>query len=313
MKYLEVKLSQLNQKYKLWSAETFKEFVRRKLSEREWVESIPSVVLPEVANFREHYLASKERFFLEKELSLLSQKGISMIYPGHSDFPEEFVRLAQPPLALTCWGSLNCLRSSRVGVVGSREPSHESKLWMEEELSEFLAVEKPVVVSGAARGVDQMAHSLALREGVPTVALIPSGFHEIYPSSFQEWVPAITEVGGCLISEYGLNVKMRKNHFVERNRLISALSNLLLLVEARKKSGTLITAKYAIEQHVPLGVLPGHPMNPRFSGSLELLAEGAALIRDALDLKIFYRSEMGLDLVVREQSASPEVVVPLKS
>lgn len=297
MNYLEITLSQLNQKYKIWSADAFRNNIHQKITEIEWVEKFPAVLPPEVFKFRKTYFKSLQRFEYEKTLNEMSKKGVKMIYPGHPDFPAQFFNLQHAPLALSYCGSPVWKSQLSLGVVGARDPSKESRVWMEEEFSKFINEEKPIIISGAARGIDQLGHSLALREGVPTIALIPSGLGRIYPATFTEWIPAILETGGALISEYVYEAPMFKGNFLERNRLISALSQVLFLVEAGRKSGTLVTANYAVEQNIPLAILPGHPKNPKFSGSLDLLTDGAAMIRDAMDLKVFFRAELGLDLV----------------
>jgi DNA processing protein len=140
--------------------------------------------------------------------------------------------------------------------------------------------------------VDQKAHLLSLRTGRPTVVFIPAGLEKIYPTSLQEWIPEILSMGGALLSEYENRQPMQKHFFAQRNRLISALGKATLVIEARRHSGTLLTAKEAIEQSRPLWVLPGHPMDFHCQGSLELLIEGATPVTSATDLSDLFNSEV---------------------
>ena len=179
-----------------------------------------------------------------------------------------------------------------LSVVGSREPSPESLRWMEKELSDFCAQHKPLIVSGGARGIDQKAHGIALRKDCPTVVILPSGLGEIYPDSLKEWIRPIQDNGGCFLSEYDYSQRMHKHLFHHRNRLIAALGNATLLVEARRRSGTLITANQAVQLGKPVWVVPGHPQDPHFAGCLDLLSDGAVMVRDAQDLSMFFHSEL---------------------
>ena len=140
--------------------------------------------------------------------------------------------------------------------------------------------------------MDQKAHMISLRAGKPTVALLPSGLSRIYPTSFADWVEEVVATGGALLSEYEDERFMQKHFFAQRNRLISGLGCATLVIEARRRSGTLLTAHEALDQHRPVWVLPGHPMDPAFQGSLDLLTEGGAVIRDATDLCLLFESEI---------------------
>ncbi len=132
-----------------------------------------------------------------------------------------------------------------------------------------------------------------------TVVVVPSGLGCLYPDTLKEWITPVLNQGGCFLSEYAFEQKMHKHLFHHRNRLIAALGKATLLVEARKRSGTLITAHQAIQLGRPLWVVPGHPHDPHFSGSLDLLSEGAVMIRDAQDLSMYFTSELS------EENLSP--------
>jgi DNA processing protein len=200
--------------------------------------------------------------------------------------------MEDPPLTLSFLGHASWREEKNLSVVGSREPCFESTQWMEKEFSEFCEKSKTSIISGGARGIDQKAHAIALRHHLSTVVVLPSGLASMYPDSLREWVSPILDKGGCFLSEYSYEQKMHKHLFHHRNRLIAALGKATLLIEARRRSGTLITAHQALQLGRPVWVVPGHPLDVHFGGSLDLLTEGAALVRDAEDLFMYFKSEL---------------------
>lgn len=212
---------------------------------------------------------------------------ITILYPGHEKYPEEFAALPQPPQFLSVLGSLDCLRGVGLSVVGARDHSQNALKWMEEHFLTALRYQNLFTVSGGARGVDQIAHRLSLRAGRPTIAFLPSGLGNMYPADFPHWSESIVSGGGAVVSEYPPMTMMTKNNFHRRNRMIAALGRGLFVVEAGRKSGSLITAKFALELGKPICVLPASPLDPRALGTLDLLFDGATPIRDAADLLTF--------------------------
>lgn len=227
-------------------------------------------------------------------------RGHRLLYPGHEYFPQAFLHLDEIPYLLRMQGSPVWLERPGLAVVGSREPGAFSLQWMNQELSLFFSENNCFSVSGAARGVDQKAHALSLLQKTPTVALLPSGLKNIYPPTFENWVRPIIEGGGALLSEYEDEQVMQKHHFLQRNRLISALAKATLIIEARRRSGTLITAQEAVEQHRPVWVIPGHPLDTRYQGGLDLIIEGATPLRSAQDLSLLFDSEIHAFSQVRQ-------------
>jgi DNA processing protein len=221
----------------------------------------------------------------------LAQQGVQFAVYGTNLFPSHCYLMGDPPLTLSFQGSPVWLMEKSIAVVGSREPSQDSLKWLEKELAEFCRIEKSLIVSGGARGIDQKAHAIALRNNCPTIIVLPSGLGQIYPASLKNWLEPVLAGGGCVLSEYDYSQKMHKYLFHHRNRLIAALGLVTLLVEAKRKSGTLITAQQAAQLGRPVGVVPGHPYDPHFAGCLDLLSEGATIIRDAQDLSIFLKAE----------------------
>lgn len=228
------------------------------------------------------------------EISLLQslEMGHFLLYPGHEFYPQAFLELTEVPYLLRWMGSPVWLTLPGISIVGSREASTLSLQWMSQELSPFLSQKKCFTASGGARGVDQKIHALSVLTEVPTVVFLPSGMSNLYPQQLKEWISPILSGGGAFVSEYEDNMPMHKNHFIQRNRLISAIGKATLIIEAKRRSGTMLTARQAIEQHRPVWVIPGHPLEKRYQGSLDLISEGATPVRDAEDLSVLFDSEI---------------------
>ncbi len=255
------------------------------------------------------YLREEEPFFFREiceristiqqeagELTRLKDLGVNFTYIGEPSYPMSFHNMPGAPLFLSYKGHPAWSFSRSLSVVGSREASQLSHLWMEESFAEFLRLEKPVVVSGGARGIDQMAHKLALRNSCPTVVVLPSGLGFIYPKTLEIWESKIIDEGGCLLSEYPYLEKMQKHFFHDRNRLIAGLGVMTLLVESRRRSGSLLTAQKTLQLGKTVLVVPGHPCDSSHLGNLDLLSEGATPIRDAEELRMYFLSELNTQL-----------------
>ncbi|MNT07690.1 hypothetical protein D3C72_1424050 [compost metagenome] len=243
---------------------------------------------------------------IQEDTLLLRLKGVQFVCYGEELYPKSCYFMQEPPLTLSYLGSAAWLTQRSLAVVGSREPVSASLTWMEKELLAFCSQEQACIVSGGARGVDQKAHGIAVRLGCPTIVVVPSGLGALYPASLQEWIRPILEAGGAIVSEYDHSQKMHKYLFHHRNRLIAGFGAGTLLVEARRRSGTLITAHQTLQLGRSLGVVPGHPLDPNFGGSIDLLTEGAVLIRDSQDLSLFFRSELKEDFFTEAGLGSRE-------
>ncbi len=206
-------------------------------------------------------------------------------------YPKEFYPLNDPPLFWTyqghpVWdGPRKCL-----AVVGSRRPSQGSLEWLDLHLSTFCREQKWTILSGGARGIDQRAHLIALRSGCPTIATLPSGLQVPYPKELLSWRKTIIDHGGCFVSQFPPHESIRKFHFILRNRLIVALATGVFVVEANRKSGSRMTAQFASEQGKDLATLAVSPMSFQGLGSLDLIHDGAQMLRDYQDLKLWSAS-----------------------
>ena len=217
--------------------------------------------------------------------------GIEFVGIGEDAYPKYFHRMLRPPLLISyignpVWKTYPCL-----AVVGSREPHPYTVSWLKYELREFIKTSEVAIVSGGARGVDFLAHTLAVDVHKPTVVVVPSGLRTLYPSKLNSFVPQVLQTGGCVISEYESNFEMRKHLFSHRNRIIAAMNHALLIGEANLQSGTMMTANLALEMNKPVWVVPGHPLMKAFAGSLDIVLYGGQMVRNSSDLKIFFETE----------------------
>ncbi len=205
---------------------------------------------------------------------------------GEPSYPAEFMQILDPPLVFSFLGEPVWMQD-KIAVVGSRQPSQKTLWWLRKELGSVLSQYGLASVSGGAIGVDQLAHQASIDLKMPTIAVLPSGLGDLYPKSFQPMSQDILKNGGCLISEFSDDLAVRKHHFSYRNRLIAALGKISVVVEAREKSGTLITAHRALEMGRDVFVVPGHPLDDSFRGSLQLLKLGGHLLTESNDLSFW--------------------------
>ncbi|TMW73201.1 DNA-processing protein DprA [Alteribacter natronophilus] len=189
-------------------------------------------------------------------------------------YPALLKTIYDPPAVLFYQGSPRILQNCfPLAVIGPRKPSPEASEILKELLPPLLK-HRFLIVSGLAEGVDSSAHELSLRYKSPTAAVLGSGFNHIYPRSNISLARTIAG-SAILLSEYAPWQKPQKWHFPERNRLISGLSRAVLIIEAREKSGTMITAGAALEQGRDVFAVPGSPLKKEAAGCNILIQEGA--------------------------------------
>lgn len=206
--------------------------------------------------------------------------------PQAADYPILWKHLSQPPLIFSYRGRPVWNEMPTLSVVGSRTPMRDSQNWMQRELGEYLRTTEVAIVSGGARGVDQWAHRLALDHRRPTVCVFPSGLLNPYPPGVETLCQEILAGGGALVSTFDLHQGMSKALFHKRNRWIAGFSLAMLVVEANRRSGSALSARLAREEQREVATLPVSPLSLQGMGNLELLNDGATLIRDAKDISV---------------------------
>lgn len=205
-------------------------------------------------------------------LDELEKRGIHRLTYLDDDYPELLRNIADPPHVLFVAGDAGILNTQCIAVVGSRRSTRYGDKIAEEFSREF-ARAGLTVVSGFARGIDATAHKACVANASPTVAVFASGLDVIYPAEHKGLMDAILMNGGAVVSEYGLGTKPLQYHFPERNRIISGLSRAVFLAQAAKKSGSLITTRFAIEQGRDVFAVPGNIYAAECEGGNELLRE----------------------------------------
>ena len=210
----------------------------------------------------------------EKEMAAARRLGVRFIAMGEPDYPKTLQAVDTAPPLLALRGSADVLARPSVAIVGSRNAS-ASGLTFAERLARQLGEAGYVVVSGLARGIDTKAHKATLETG--TVAVLAGGHDRIYPAQNQPLLQAIVEQGGAVISEMPMDWEPRGRDFPRRNRIVSGLSYGVIVVEAARRSGSLITARFALEQGREVFAVPGSPLDPRAEGTNDLIREGATL------------------------------------
>ena len=225
---------------------------------------------------------------------------------GDDDYPELLTQLNDPPSLLYVKGNIDALHLPALAIVGSRNPTSGGAR-NAFEFSRHLAQCGFCIVSGLAQGIDAAAHRGALEAGAPTVAFLGHGIDSVYPPSNHALAEEIV-VNGALVSEYPPGTPPMRAHFPQRNRLISGLSLGTIVVEAARRSGSLITARLASEQGREVFALPGSIHNPLARGCHQLLRDGAKLVESADDIITELAPLAGHILQNRAKSTLKQVV-----
>lgn len=216
---------------------------------------------------------------IEKYSYKLKERNISYIYPGHVYYPESLTKIADPPQILYIRGNIGLLeeiKDREVAVVGARKASAYG-LNMSYQFSYAMAENGITIVSGLASGIDGTAHKAALDAGGMTIGVLGCGINICYPRENKNLYDKMCDEG-LIISEYGLDVPPDAFRFPLRNRIISGLSKAVLVVEAREKSGSLITADQALEQGRDIYVIPGRISDVNSKGCNNLIKQGATCV-----------------------------------
>lgn len=206
--------------------------------------------------------------------------GAEIVLQDDAAYPSRLKEIARPPIALYAVGDLGRLDERLVAIVGARNASSAAKRFAE-SLAEDLSSAGVGVVSGLARGVDGAAHKGSLG-GFP-VGVVAGGIDVVYPREHAKLQAAIAEAG-VLLAESPMGAKPTERHFPKRNRIVAGLSVAVVVIEAAERSGSLITARFALEEGREVLATPGFPTDPRSAGANRLIRDGATLVRSADDV-----------------------------
>ncbi len=217
---------------------------------------------------------------IRKEMQAARKAGARLICYGEATYPKALTEIPDPPPVLWAIGDISLLQRPMVALVGARNASSLGTR-MARKMAADLAAKGMVVVSGLARGVDTAAHTAALPGG--TIAVQAGGVDVIYPVENTALADSIAKQG-LRLSEDPIGLQPQARHFPKRNRIISGLSKAVVVIEAAARSGSLITARNALDQGREVLAVPGHPFDGRASGTNMLIRDGATLVRSAADV-----------------------------
>lgn len=181
------------------------------------------------------------------------------------------------PKSIYTLGDIKNLNQKCIAIIGSRECTSYGKK-IAQLISYFYAKKGYIIVSGLAKGIDTFAHIGALLAKGKTIAVLGTGLNKIYPYENTQLARKIISSNGTIISEYSFNEKIKRENFAYRNRIISGLCSDVIVVEAKEKSGALITAEYALQQGKNVYAVPGNVNNPNSSGTNNLIKNGAKIL-----------------------------------
>lgn len=217
----------------------------------------------------------------------LNQLGIKVLVYGSKFYPPYLAAIDDPAILIYAKGDIGALRAdrTRIAIVGARNGDRQG-CDLARELAYQLAKRGALIVSGLALGIDTAAHRGALDSELSgsTVAVLGNGLNSIYPRQNERISGEILEQGGVLLSQFAPGVPPYPGNFLDRNRIISGLSDGVLIVQAQKRSGSLATARYALEQGREVFAVPGFPTDPRAEGTNNLIKQGAGIVCGLEDL-----------------------------
>lgn len=208
---------------------------------------------------------------------------MKIIKIGDENYPKSLLKIYDPPKKLYVMGDESILENFAIGIVGTRNSSNYGES-ITRSLSYGLARKGITIVSGLAKGIDTAAHRGALIAKGKTVAVIGSGFDNIYPKENTDLFYRIVAEGGAVVTEYEPSMLPISKNFPKRNRIISGLSSGIIVTEAPKRSGSLITADIALEEGKEVFAVPGNVVSVNSKGTNELIKQGAKLTENIFDV-----------------------------
>lgn len=246
---------------------------------------------------------------VEQELALADELGVRILCLDDDGYPASLKNLPDPPPVLYVLGELARTDALAVGLVGARHCTHYG-MEQAERFGQLLGRAGFTVISGGARGIDTAGHRGALSAGGRTVAVMGCGLANLYPPENQGLFEEIVREGrGAILSELPLRTAVLPGNFPTRNRIISGLSLAVLVVEAARRSGSLITARVAAEQGRTVFAVPGRVDSPTSQGTNELIRNGAILAQDLDDI-LEHLGEVGQKMAPSEAELFPSAPAP---
>lgn len=284
-------------------------------SSPEEIWNAPLEKLKEIPGFSESaqtFCAHRARMDVEKELEEIDKMGLQLMTLMDEAYPKALRSIDAPPPVLYLKGGYIDKDELAISIVGTRRPTSYGRL-VAEKLAKELGERGFTITSGMALGIDTAAHKGALDAGARTIAVLGSGFKDIYPQENRRLMGQIASCG-CVMSEFSINTKPDKWTFPRRNRIISGLSRGTIVIEAPEKSGALITARLALEQGREVFAVPGNITSEKSRGTHRLIKDGAKLIETIDDVLEEFRDlkETLAGLAPRPSMAERPALSPLE-
>lgn len=243
---------------------------------------------------------------LEGQKYLIEKFNVELISIWDENYPEILKQIYDPPIVLFCRGDLDLLNKRSIGIVGTRTPTRYGKEVVT-DLATNLAQAGYVITSGAAKGIDTTAHQTVLKTGGGTIAVLGNGLDRVYPAENRKLYNELADKG-LMISEFLMGTGPDAPNFPRRNRIISGLSVGTLVIEAAERSGSLITAYFALDQNREVFAVPGSIQSRQSRGTNQLIRQGAVLIENAEQVL----EELGEKFRLGKSSGQQELQISLE-
>ncbi len=220
---------------------------------------------------------------LEKYIEYFNKKDIKVITYYSKQYPKKLKDIYDPPIVLYAKGNIDILKEYGFAIVGCRDCTKYGE-YVAKKIAYELGLNNINVISGLARGIDSYSHIGALHSKAKTIAVVGCGLDTVYPKENKYLFEEIINNNGLILSEYIIGTKPKAYNFPARNRIISGISDGVIVVEAKEKSGTLITVDFALEQGRDIYVVPGNITSINSYGTNELIKQGAKIITNIKDI-----------------------------
>ena len=238
--------------------------------------------LPELSRAKKRSTEAVPLSDIEQEVETLTKHGGIALFLNEPNYPYLLQHIPDPPPVLQILGNPQHLTPQTLAIVGSRNAS-AAGINFTQKLGRELVQNGYTLISGLARGIDTTAHQACLQENKPTIAVVAAGVDHLYPPENAKLRQQIIE-HGCIVAEQPIGSTPTARHFPRRNRIITGLSRAVIITEASRRSGSLITATYAGEYGREVFAVPGSPADTRAAGTNHLLKQGATLLESAEDV-----------------------------
>lgn len=255
-------------------------------------------------NWEKAFINEKSGINAEKEWKKLADLNISLLLKENPSYPELLKEIPLPPLGIYALGNLGYKKPS-IAIIGTRNATPQGKE-LAKFFSEKLSLAGMPIISGLAMGIDEFAHKGALEGGAKTIAVLGTPINHIYPKHNEQLAKNILGSGGAIISEFPIDNPYRKDNFLIRNRIISGLANALLIIEAPERSGSLATARFALDQNREMFVIPGNIGAANYKGSNALIKAGATPVTEPSDILNYFGINSDKIVSSGSQSGSQE-------